>query len=415
LLLVILMIAVPAAVLPQTDIYLQTERSGRGKIPIVVSDIRSPKANLDKTAKYMTAVLRRDLQYTGVFDPLTFAANADTLADGGTAAAIFEGAIEGTGESLTLEAKLIDYSSREIIFSKRYSFKPNSRRTVAHHVSDEITYFLLGETGIATTRLLFCRREGETKKLYVIDYDGYGERLLVGKELTLSPVWLDPKRFCFTSYRRNNPDCYLVDLKAGKRTYLSHRKGMNVAGSYYAPGDEIAITLSVKGNSEIYVIDSAGKIVRRLTRNRAIDCSPSWAPNGNEIAFVSDRTGSPQIYAMDRFGGNVRRLTRHGSYNTSPSWSPDGDLIAYSSRDGWLYRLKLITPDGLTEETVYDDYLSFEDPVWAPDGRHIAATVKYGRETWIVIVNVETGEKRRLIRGEMAAWSPLPSEGILGP
>jgi TolB protein len=111
---------------------------------------------------------------------------------------------------------------------------------------------------------------------------------------------------------------------------------------------------------------------------------------------------------MDRFGGNVRRLTSEGSYNTSPSWSPRGDLIAYASREGGVHRLRLISPDGLYHETVFDDYLSYEDPSWAPDGRHLAVTVGFGGEPWIVVVDVDTGAKRRLVKGETAAWSTLP-------
>jgi TolB protein len=109
---------------------------------------------------------------------------------------------------------------------------------------------------------------------------------------------------------------------------------------------------------------------------------------------------------MDRFGGNVRRLSR-GSYNTSPAWSPTGEVIAYVARDGGRYRLKLTTPDGLAEEVLFEDLLSYEDPVWAPNGKHIAATVRYGGEPWIVIIDSETGEKRRLVRGESPAWSPV--------
>ena len=281
---------------------------------------------------------------------------------------------------------------------------------ISHHICDEIVYFLVGERGIATTRLLFCRAEGDSKDLYISDYDGHGERKITKGELTLSPVWLDPKRFCYTSYRRENPDCYLVDLEHGKRSIVSHRKGINMPGSYYPADDEIAITLSLKGNSEIYLMNPAGDIVRRLTRNRAIDCSPAWAPNGREIAFVSDRTGVPQIYIMDRFGGNVRRLSSAGTYNTSPAWSPDGDVIVYVARESGRYALKLVSPDGLIEDTLFDDYLSYEDPAWAPDGRHMATTVRYGGKPWIVIVDIGSGEKRRLLQGESPAWSPLPEK-----
>jgi TolB protein len=391
----------------QTDIYLRTERAGYGKIPIVVKPIEPASPTLEGTARYVSRVLRKDLEYSGIFDPLAFAGASDTLDGGGTAAAIFEGLLVSSGERFTLETKLLDFASREVIFSKRYSFTDRARRTVAHHICDEIVYFLVGEQGIATTRLLFCRKGGEHKDLYLIDYDGHGERQITKGELTISPVWLSAKRFCYTSYRRGNPDCYLVDLERGKRSILSHRKGLNMASSYFPEGDEIAITLSVKGNSEIYAIDSSGEIIRRLTRNRAIDCSATWSPNGRELAFVSDRTGAPQVYIMDRFGGNVRRLSGKGSYNTSPTWSPDGDIITYVSRESARYALKLISPDGLTEETIFDDYLSYEDPSWAPNGRHIATTVRYGGKPWVVIVDVDTGEKRRLVQGEAPAWSPL--------
>jgi len=392
----------------QTDIYLRTERAGRGKVPIVVSEITAASGALRDVALSMTAVIRDDLTYSGLF--LVMKPTGGASSEGGTAGALFEGALGAEGGSFVLEAKLVDFASKEVIFSKRYRFGDDAKRRVSHTVSDEIVYYIVGERGIATTRLLLCRRDKADKNICVVDYDGFGLRALTKGELALSPLWLDGSRFCYTSYKRGNPDCYLIDLAAGKKYILSQREGMNLAGSYFAPRDELAATLSVKGDQEIYVLDSAGNVVRRLTRNRAIDVSPTWSPNGAEIAFVSDRTGVPQIYVMDSYGGNIRRLTS-GSYDTSPAWSPKGDLIAYSSRDGGLYRLKLVSPDGLVEETVTTDAYGYEDPSWAPDGRHIAATVRYGGEPWVVVVDIDTGETRKVVQGESPDWSALPREG----
>ena len=391
----------------QTDIHLSTEKPGSGTIPIVVSDFETDLSASAGISAYISKVLEKDLFYTGVFDPIRYEAGSDTLASGLTASAIVEGTVRKEEARYILEARLLDYASREVIFSKRYSFKSDAKRSIAHHLCDEILFFLAGETGVATTRILFTRKEGEYKNLYIVDYDGFGERRVTRDELVVSPEWIDYYRFCFTSYRRDNPDCYLLDPVKNTRTNISHRKGINIAGSYFDPRDELAMTLSVKGNSEIYLIRSGGEVVTRVTNNRAIDCSPSWSPNGRELAFVSDRRRSPQIYIMDRYGGNTRRLTRRGSYNTSPAWSPRGDMIAFVSRESWLYRLRLISPDGLVEETLFDDRYSYEDPCWAPDGRHLATTVKYAGVPWIVIVDVESGAKRRLVQGESSSWSPL--------
>ncbi len=408
--LAILCAAAPAA-LAQTDIYLKTERGGRGKIPIVIEEIESASSREASPARSVTGVIRNDLDYSGLFETIKSEAVSGAEGDTRTASAIFKGKLSPEGAGYILDATLLDFSSKETIFSKRYRFGADAARHLAHTVSDEIVYFLVGERGVATTRILFRRVDGGAKNLYVVDYDGFGERRITKGEIAMSPLWLDRNRFCYSSDRRSNWDCYLVDLAKGTKHLLTQWRGINMPGSYCAARGEMAMTLSVNGNHEIYVLDTAGKVLRRLTRNRAIDISPSWSPNGSEIAFVSDRGGTPQIYVMDGYGGSVRRLTRSGSYNQSPAWSPKGDLIAYSSREGNLYRLKLISPDGLVEETLFDDGTSCEDPCWAPDGRHVAATVREGGRNYVVVIDIDTKEKRRLVQGEFADWSPLSAEG----
>lgn len=397
--------AVPA--LAQTDIYLKTERGGRGKIPIVVKDIEGATARERSAAADVTGVIRNDLEYSGLFETIRPTAGAGAEGAATVASAIFEGKLSSEGASYVLDAALLDFSSKETIFSKRYRVAADAARYLAHTVSDEIVYFLVGERGVATTRVVFRRTDGKAKNLYVVDYDGYGERRITKDEIVISPLWLDRNRFCYSSDRRSNWDCYIVDLSKGTKYLLTQWRGINMPGSWCAARGEMAMTLSVNGNHEIYVLDASGKVLRRLTRNRAIDISPSWSPSGSEMAFVSDRGGTPQIYVMDGYGGSVRRLSRSGSYNQSPAWSPKGDLIAYASREGNLYRLKLISPDGLVEETLFDDNASYEDPCWAPDGRHIAATVREGGRQYIAVIDIDTKERRRLVQGEFADWSPL--------
>ena len=47
---------------------------------------------------------------------------------------------------------------------------------------------------------------------------------------------------------------------------------------------------------------------------------------------------------------------------------------------------------------------------WEVEVEGSAVTVRYGGKPWIVIVDVDTGKKRRLVQGEAASWSPLPDQ-----
>lgn len=87
------------------------------------------------------------------------------------------------------------------------------------------------------------------------------------------------------------------------------------------------------------------------------------SPDGSLMAFTSDASGSSQIWISGRDGSGPRQLTHDPFEATDPSWSPDGTEIAY---------------------------------------------VGFGRgETRsLFVVDVESGDTRRLIRSERDPWNP---------
>ncbi|MBD3180286.1 MAG: hypothetical protein GF417_12320, partial [Candidatus Latescibacteria bacterium] len=248
-----LLLILPHSVWSQTDVHLKIEGSGRGKIPVLLKKTDIGIRTLKGSAECVETVLNNDLVYGGIFDPILLPAGQDSLPEGRTAVAVMEMELRAEGDRMLLTGELIDYTSGGTIFEKKYRFSEGACRTVAHYLSDEITFFLTGETGIATTRLLFLRRAGGKKCVYTIDYDGFGTRRLTSDSLAVSPVWIDRDRFCFTSYRNGNPDCYMINLKDGTRKMISYRKGLNVAGSYLEEKQTLLMTLSISGNSELFM------------------------------------------------------------------------------------------------------------------------------------------------------------------
>ena len=102
-------------------------------------------------------------------------------------------------------------------------------------------------------------------------------------------------------------------------------------------GRSIAVTLMDnrgrrKLETAIFVLDADGGNLRRVTPTRVNAGNPDWSPDGERIVFNSSFEGqsAPEIYTVRPDGTDLHRVRREPrrSYSFEPVWSPDGTHIA---------------------------------------------------------------------------------------
>lgn len=182
--------------------------------------------------------------------------------------------------------------------------------------------------------------------------------------LIAAGVW-----FFVSRYRRAN---YVADWGKATNVQLTAEGGAEFFPSLAPDGKSFVYTReSEKGDLDLFWQRTGGKNPVNLTKDSpADDQQPAFSPDGERIAFRSERgeTGGG-IYVMGATGENARRICDFGYH---PSWSPDGKEIVVSTNGQDLPNLRNAVSSSL----------------------------------WIV--NVESGEKRKLIESDamQPAWSP---------
>ena len=311
------------------------------------------------------------------------------------------------GDRIIFSFKIYDVQSERFVFGKNYGGRKDLIRLIAHRTADELMK-LVGEKPVFASRIAFVSERDGNKEIYVMDYDGHRQtRLTNNTVVDMLPSWsTDNSKIAYTSYRRMNPDLYLLDIYSGQSEMIA-TGGTNYAADFSPDGNHLVYTSTRDGNAEIYVKELAGGRDRRLTFNQAIDTAPNWSPSGREIVFVSDRSGSPQIYIMDAEGANVRRISYQGTYHDSPAWSPDGSRIAFVGRvegrfDIFVHILRSSETIKLTENSGRN-----ENPSWSPDGRHLAFSSTRGGSSQVWLMDYDGSNARQItFQGEnkMAKW-----------
>lgn len=319
---------------------------------------------------------------------------------------------EFSGQQVRMYWRLYDVERGNEINKGRLEDNRDFYRELAHDIANEVVRTLTGEQGIFRTSIVYVRKVGKAKELFVSDYDGANERQITKSgTINLSPTFAPNREdVYFISFADGNPALFRINIQTERKAKIASFPGLVAAPTVSPDGTTIACVLTKDGNAEIYLLDLSGKIIRRLTNSLAIESAPSWSPDGKSIAFTSDRTGSPQVYLMNADGSDVRRLTFEGGYNDSPLWSLRGQRITFVSRtkEG-RFDLASIRVDGTDYRVL--TYLGMnENPHFSPDGKHIvfASTRISGGD--IYMMDVTGRYQRRITRTGDASnpsWGPV--------
>jgi TolB protein len=359
-------------------------------------------------ASQCAEALKSDLRLSGYFQ-LSPSASAEFVQQGSVRIESGNGFIDCT---VTLQ------SPRKVVLSKTYQGSVQDLRRMVHQLCNDIVQAIIGQQGIAQTKIAFVWSRGGVKEIAVMDYDGHNARQLTNdRTISVRPRWSpNGRKIIYTSYKSRFPDVMEIELYTGLRKRLANYPGLNTGGVFSPDGSNIALTLSKDGNPELYTMDASGGGFRRLTHTRGAESSPTWSSDGQSIAYVSDDRGTPQIYVVNKDGGEPVRLTVSPAYNTEPDWSrpPPGSgvqpMIAVTSRVGGRFQIGLY--DSATREVrpVVDDDADNEDPSWSPDGRHLVFSKTRRWRSRLYLLDVLTGEQVELpaIEGDASepAWGP---------
>ena len=152
--------------------------------------------------------------------------------------------------------------------------------------------------------------------------------------------------------------------------------------------DHVGYVSSRDGDSEVYLQHVTTDATTRLTAFHREDYDPSADPSGTTIAFVSDREqGVARIFLVAPDGTHLRRLTTREDPAVDEGavlWQRD-DLLAYAITERG--RTSLVLRVGTAERIATPAGASDHEPVFSPDGNHLAVIrERPGQPTELVVV-----------------------------
>jgi Tol biopolymer transport system component len=161
---------------------------------------------------------------------------------------------------------------------------------------------------------------------------------------------------------------------------------------------ELVYDLEIEEDADLFLVSASGGEPKRLTDSPGYDGMGRFTPDGARIIFSSKRTGQWQLFEIAAQGGEARRIRVNEATEYQADPSPDGKTLAFlTDLDG---PERLVTMDfadgGLRELVRHRNRTIFGNPSWSPDGRQIAFSSNWRVGHQIYVVDVGSGESRRI-------------------
>jgi len=300
------------------DISLTISGAQQAQMPIALIVLDKTNKELNEVA----AVIKKDLCFTDQFNPFikqyasvspkTLKKDMQKLCHKGVPLAL---CLNNTATAI--EWRLYDTTSCSTIQGKKYTKDNHITRSWAHAIADETWKTLTGNDPFFSSRIAYCKDSKNDKgttirKLYIADFDGSNEELLVDlPTITVGPRW-HPKKTTISYSEYANTNVELMSVAMDKiRTPIANYEGINMLAAFSPDGKSMAYCASRgSGSCQIYLRKN-GKL-KKCTDNPGNNTSPIFIDN-DHLCFCSDfQTGNPQIYIANVQTGHMRRITTGG-------------------------------------------------------------------------------------------------------
>ncbi len=220
----------------------------------------------------------------------------------------------------------------------------------------------------------------------------------------------------FVSDIGGDAEIYSLDPEEGKATPLTDNQARDFNPQISPDGESVAYLTGEAGDLKINRIDWESESIVSLAGEVEDDQYPRWAPDGQRLAFLSHQDGEPSVYLMTRDGSKATMVTANSGLDYIGGWSPDGEWLVFHRNGNEADRgLWLRNPAGVNLVRLTDEPDS--DPVWSPDGKHIAFVRTEGDNSDIYLISRKKDsdwrgdpDTTRLTKAEgddtSPAWSP---------